>query len=530
MEANIEIINERGQTIFVDTLDQDENISLGRDRTNHVVIPSNQASRQHGLIYFEKGKYFFKDVSRNGSGISDTILKGEVRVLNHGDVITVGDYKVLFKQGPLAKNIVKLQNTTVAEPILNKSGNQQYGLEYYDKDCCQYKLLSIEGDYFTIGSDEKDHVREESLEAGHLGIIILNDKPYIQCKSEGITLNGIELSSDPDILQDNDLIKAGRKRYKFKIFNNNVSKEYKHKIVTVSSCMQQVIATIDRCCKFDEPIMIFGETGTGKELVARAIHHASGRSDYPFVAVNCAEIENNLASSILFGHEKGSFTGATSSHIGLIEQADHGTLFLDELGELTYEVQSKLLRAIQFGEIRPVGSLKTKKVNVRIVTATHRNLEEPKVRSKMNFREDLYYRLCIKSIHIPALRDRKQDIPVLMDHFLDLAKVKYQFLGNVYFSTKAYNWAKDYVWEGNVREIAAQCMNAIIDVEGDIIKNIVPPNGRKLSKILREFLEAYEVNSDEDTVCKELKIGRSTFYRRRTELIKHGCIAQPIAN
>jgi transcriptional regulator with AAA-type ATPase domain len=527
MDANIEIINERGQTIFVDTLDKEEDISLGRDRCNHVVIPSNQASRQHGLIYFESGKYFFKDTSRNGSGIKDIILRSEARALNHGDVITVGDFKVLFKQGPLAKGVVRLQNTTIAEPILNKSGNQHYGLEHYDKDLSQYKIIPIDGDYFTIGSEEKDNVREESLEAGHVGIIILNDRPYIQCKSEGITLNGIELSSDPEILQDNDLIKAGRKRHKFKIFNSKVSKEYKYKIVTDSPCIQNIIVAIDRCCKFDEPIMIFGETGTGKELVARAIHHASGRSEYPFIAVNCAEIENNLASSILFGHERGSFTGASSSHIGLIEQADHGTLFLDELGELTYDVQSKLLRAIQFGEIRPVGSLKTKKVNIRVVTATHRNLVEPEEREKINFREDLYYRLCIKSIYIPPLRDRREDIPLLMDHFLDLAKVKYPFLGEINFSARAYRLAKDYIWEGNVRELSSLCMNAIIDVEGDIIKSISPPQGRKLSKILKTFLEAYEDNPDEDLMCKKLNIGRSTFYRRKNELVKRGCIAPP---
>lgn len=518
MEANIEIINEHGQTIFVDELNG-KKVSIGRDRENDVVIPSNKASRRHGLFYKDYDVYFFRDTSRNGSGVRDFILRDNSHKLDHGDVITIGDIKVLFRYGPLDENQIKVQKTMLAVPVLNLSGKKKFGFEYFDPDNRKHEVVPISDDYFTIGSGEGDNIIEPSLEARHGEVIILNDRPYIQCKHHGITLNGIDLSSDPEVLQEGDIIKAGRKKLQFKIYSSDSITNYKYRIVTKAPCMKKVIEQIDQCCRFDEPVMIFGETGTGKELVARAIHYASGRSEYPFVAVNCAEIDNNLAGSILFGHDKGAFTGAESKHIGLLEQADHGTLFLDELGELSYEIQAKLLRAIQFGEIRPIGGLKTKKINIRVVTATHKVITDPKLRNEIKFRDDLYYRLCIKSIYIPALRDRQEDIPLLMDHILEIAKVKYPFFGNVTFAEKAYEAAKNIPWYGNIRELFAQCMGAFIECDGKKIESILPSNLLMIPSRLMKFYRAYMNHSDEVSICKELSISRASYYRQKDELI-----------
>ncbi len=180
-------------------------------------------------------------------------------------------------------------------------------------------------------------------------------------------------------------------------------------IITQNEKMEQALNLAGRAAQSSSSIMIRGESGTGKELIAKAIHYASDRADKPFVIVNAASLSENLLESELFGHEKGSFTGAINQRSGRFEDADGGTLFIDELGDIPLQVQVKLLRAIQFGEIQRIGSSSVIKVNVRILSATHRNIEEM-IAGKL-FREDLYYRLNVITINLPPLRDRKSDIP-----------------------------------------------------------------------------------------------------------------------
>ncbi len=187
----------------------------------------------------------------------------------------------------------------------------------------------------------------------------------------------------------------------------------------IGSCapMQKLFKMIGKVSPTDATVLILGESGTGKELVARAIHEQSPRKDAPMISVNCAAIPENLIESELFGHEKGSFTGATSARIGLVEAADGGTLFLDEIGELPLEAQARLLRVLQESEIRRVGSIQSKKVNVRLVAATHRALKD--LAHKGEFRQDLYYRLNVVELKLPPLRDRGDDILELADKLLD---------------------------------------------------------------------------------------------------------------
>src|SRR6201995_5412582 len=187
-------------------------------------------------------------------------------------------------------------------------------------------------------------------------------------------------------------------------------------LVAKSGAMRQVFRLGERAAKSDIPILIEGESGVGKELIARAIQGSSDRSGRPFVTVNCGAIPENLIESILFGHEKGSFTGATDKHLGKFQEADGGTLFLDEIGELRLDMQVKRLRAVQEGEVDPVGSKRPVKVDVRIVSATNRDLAE--LTREGGFREDLYYRLNVFPIHVPPLRDRSEDVPALARHFI----------------------------------------------------------------------------------------------------------------
>lgn len=222
------------------------------------------------------------------------------------------------------------------------------------------------------------------------------------------------------------------------------------KIVGVSQAMRQVLDLVLRCAEVDSTILVLGETGVGKELVAKAVHEQSSRKKKPFIAVNCSAIPETLLESELFGHEKGAFTGAISERRGLFRAAEGGTLFLDEIGDLSMTLQAKLLRVLQEKEVRPVGGSKIYPVNVRVIGATHRNLT--KMVKQDRFRRDLYYRLAVIPIVIPPLRTRKEDILPLAEHFIKKhTKGRKQILKKLDHSSQQY--LRDYPWPGNIREL-----------------------------------------------------------------------------
>jgi DNA-binding NtrC family response regulator len=230
--------------------------------------------------------------------------------------------------------------------------------------------------------------------------------------------------------------------------------------------MQQVFKMIGRVAASDAPVMITGESGSGKELVARAIHNYSTRSGKSFLAINCAAIPENLLESELFGHEKGSFTGAHSQRIGRFEQSDNGTLFLDEIGEMPVQVQSKILRVLQEGEFSRVGGNQTIRANVRIVCATNKRLEEEVAQKR--FREDLFYRLNVVRIHLPPLRSRQEDIRQLAEYFLQkIAHHKHK--PPLKLSEEAARVLEAYPWPGNVRELENTIQRASVLATADVL-------------------------------------------------------------
>jgi DNA-binding NtrC family response regulator len=237
-------------------------------------------------------------------------------------------------------------------------------------------------------------------------------------------------------------------------------------MIAGATAMRQVVRLGERAAKSNIPILITGESGVGKELVARAIQAASDRSGQPFVAVNCGAIPENLVESILFGHEKGAFTGAVSKHMGKFQEADGGTLFLDEVGELPLDVQVKLLRALQEGEVDPVGGNRPVKVNVRIISATNRDLAA-QVKSG-GFREDLFYRLNVFPIEVPPLREREEDIPALVRHFI--ARFNAQEGKRVLDATsEAMDMLSSFPWPGNVRQLENAVFRAVVLCDGDYL-------------------------------------------------------------
>ncbi|HEV7837777.1 MAG TPA: sigma-54 dependent transcriptional regulator, partial [Gemmatimonadaceae bacterium] len=242
--------------------------------------------------------------------------------------------------------------------------------------------------------------------------------------------------------------------------------EARHEMVGDSPALERVRDAIGKAAPTNATVLILGESGVGKELVARTIHRNSLRSRERFVQVNCAAIPEELIESELFGHEKGSFTGATEKQVGKFEQADRGTIFLDEVGDMSAKTQAKVLRVLQEGEVERLGSSRTIKVDVRVIAATNKNLEEEI--EKGTFREDLYFRLAVIPVHVPPLRERPEDIPLLVRHYID------------YFSREnnarpkrvtqaALESLQRYRWKGNIRELRNTVERMIIMTRGDTI-------------------------------------------------------------
>ena len=242
--------------------------------------------------------------------------------------------------------------------------------------------------------------------------------------------------------------------------------EARHQMIGESVSLRQIWDSIKRAAPTTATVLLLGESGAGKELVARAIHRNSLRSRERFIQVNCAAIPEELIESELFGHEKGSFTGATEKQIGKFEQADRGTIFLDEVGDMSAKTQAKVLRVLQEGEVERLGSAKTIKVDVRVIAATNKDLEAEIERG--TFREDLYFRLSVIPIRVPPLRDRREDIPVLVRHFVDLFSRENNRRPQR-FTPAALEFMQKARWKGNVRELKNTVERLLIMTPGDTI-------------------------------------------------------------
>jgi DNA-binding NtrC family response regulator len=339
-------------------------------------------------------------------------------------------------------------------------------------------------------------------------------------------------------------------------------------LIAESPAMRQTLRLADRAAQSHIPILIEGESGVGKEVLARAIQGASDRAGKPFVAVNCGAIPDTLIESILFGHEKGAFTGAVDRHIGKFQEANGGTLFLDEIGELRLDMQVKLLRAIQEGEVDPVGAKRPVKVDIRLISATNRNLQQQVAEGK--FREDLFYRLNVFPLQLPSLRERREDIDGLVELFIQRFAVE-ENKKIVGIDRAALDMLKTYGWPGNIRQLENTVFRAVVlcdgeclrtgdfpqiasqmgicvepsrDEAGDVGSDIHPvgpqrasavvdqlvASGVKLTgidghlrkleeiehELIRFAIEKYEGHMSE--VARRLGIGRSTLYRKLREM------------
>jgi len=242
--------------------------------------------------------------------------------------------------------------------------------------------------------------------------------------------------------------------------------EVRHQMIGESAALRQVMAAVARAAPTNATVLIQGESGVGKELVARTIHRNSLRSRERFVQVNCAAIPEELIESELFGHEKGSFTGATEKQVGKFEQADRGTIFLDEVGDMSAKTQAKVLRVLQEGEVERLGSARTIKVDVRVIAATNKNLEE--AIEKGTFREDLYFRLAVIPVHVPPLRERSEDVPPLVRHYMEYF-TRENNVRSKRITPAALEVLQRHRWKGNIRELRNTVERLMIMTAGDTI-------------------------------------------------------------
>lgn len=335
-------------------------------------------------------------------------------------------------------NVLPFENPKDALSEINKSEKFVFVTDYKMPDIDGISLIRQVRDF------KKDspiiiitgHANlEMSIEALRLGVDDIVIKPF---SPQELYIRILNVIKKYEIIQENIELK------------NKIEEIQENSIIGNSNAIKNVINNVSKIAVRDIPVLIIGESGTGKELIAREIHRRSNRRNGPFIAINSGLINSNIMASELFGHKKGAFTGALSDKVGLIESANGGTLFLDEISNLDIDCQKGLLRFLQEGEIQRVGDLKTRKVDVRLITATNQNLIDA-IKSG-DFREDLYYRINGYCLYIPPLRERKEDIPLLISHFIKLQNQKYgtniQGLTN-----EAMRLLFQYRWPGNVREL-----------------------------------------------------------------------------
>ena len=306
----------------------------------------------------------------------------------------------------------------------------------------------------------------------HIPVLIMTAFGSIESAVEAMRYGAFNyitkpFSNDELLLSIQNAAELARAHRQYQLLRESLEERYgKHQIIGRSRAIRDMLALVDRAGPSRATVLITGESGTGKELVARAIHFSSPRSQEPFVSVNCMALNPGVLESELFGHEKGSFTGAVAMRRGRFEQASGGTLFLDEVGELTPELQVKLLRVLQERRFERVGGSEEIEVDIRIVAATNKDLM-PLVQAG-TFREDLYYRLNVVHIPIPPLRERREDIPLLVAHFAEKA-AKENGIPPKTFSTEALNHLSGYEWSGNIRQLQNVVERCLVLVPGDVI-------------------------------------------------------------
>lgn len=397
----------------------------------------------------------------------------------------------------------------------------------------------ILSDVVMPGKDGLEFLEELKRQSVTTPVVMMSGQAHIDMAVRATRLGALDflekpISSDKLLLTVDNALRLQRLESENRTLRQRLGK---HELIWRGEAMRRVMAQLQRVAASETRVCIFGETGTGKELVARTIHERSSRSSGPFVTLNCAAVPAELIESELFGHEKGSFTGASGRHIGKFEQADQGTIFLDEIGDMPLAMQAKLLRVLEECEIERIGGDKPIPVNVRVLVATHRDLEV-KVREE-RFREDLFHRIYVFPLTLPPLRERREDIPSLVQHFAEQVCAQNGWKP-VPFSKEAMDELQTHSWPGNVRElrnIVERLMLLAIDGQVDVatVQAALPktssgqtpggpsgsgPLAQRVQKFEREAIveELKRSNYNMSQAAKALGLERSHLYKKAEQL------------
>lgn len=378
--------------------------------------------------------------------------------------------------------------------------------DIYDVVICDIKLPGRDG-YSLL-----EYKKEMELKAD---FIMITSYGSVESAVEAIKMGAEEYITKPFL--NEDMLRVVKKIVKYQqlqreneVFKKEVSEKYNfgNTIIGKSKVMTDIFELIQKVSKYDSPVLISGDSGTGKELFAKAIHFTSDRKNFPFIPINCGAIPEGLLESEFFGHVKGAFTGSTRMKKGLFEQAEGGTIFLDEIGEMSLNLQVKLLRVLQENEIRRIGDIKPRKIDIRIISATNKNLDE---RIQMgSFRKDLYYRLNVIEIKLPSLSERKDDIHLLVDYFIQ--HYNKSFNKNIKgIERNALDKLINYPWPGNVRELQHVIQRAIILSQesyitlSDLLEDINSDANTLDINIPKDFFDLKMVlNQSKELIEKEL--------------------------
>ncbi|MDP1827323.1 MAG: sigma 54-interacting transcriptional regulator [Archangium sp.] len=527
----------RGEEVLRLTLGEDR-VVLGRGERCDVVIPDPEVSRQQVALHLEDGRCVIQDLSGKGTLVAgEKTTEGEVK---DGADLALGQWRAVFRK-----------TSAVSDSDATELGPRTELLERADatdaplmpaqvrlRTSSQETTHKLQTEAFTAGKDAgNDLVLNQRFVSGrHLKVTRQHNRFLVsdQRSTNGTWLGNVRLFEAEVPFFTTLRVGEGELIIEPAVQGASKGPTGTYGLIGTDPSMKSLVELIDRVAPSTAAVAVFGESGTGKELVARAIHSQSNRSGAAFIPVNCAAISRELIESELFGHEKGAFTGALNARKGAFEEADGGTIFLDEIGELPLELQAKLLRALESGEIKRVGAPRPITVDVRVVAATNRDLLAMSREGK--FREDLYYRLCVIPLNLPPLRARPGDLKLLAEHFLKLHAPRGQ---RVLLTPAAMQAIENHSWPGNVRELRNVIFRSLllrkgqnIDA-GDLTFDPRPDQPRvsvelectpgmtleaQLARCERLIIEsALKRYVSREKTARELDIGRSTLFKRLKE-------------
>jgi DNA-binding NtrC family response regulator len=434
-----------------------ERITVGRSAECDVSLPDPELSRLHAEVERRGDRFHLVDRSGRGTRVAGEVVREAP--LADGSDVALGAWRVLFREaGPGDDALTRLSGGTSLRAQGEPASSVPVRLRVRERG--RERVVHLEGEALSVGKDrQNDLVLDDPfVSARHLRLERRRGRWRVRDlgSTNGTVLAGVRVTEAelpqgaPIALGDAELVleTAAAPRSPPAAFEG---------LVSADPAMRQLFELVERVAPSDAAVTVLGETGTGKELVARALHRLSRRRERAFIPVNCSAIAESLIESELFGHEKGAFSGADRLRKGAFEEAEGGTIFLDEIGELPVELQPKLLRTLELGEVKRVGASRPIQVDVRVVAATHRDLRAQVRAGK--FREDLYYRLCVVPVTVPPLRARRGDVRSLAEHFLGRAAPRGLALR---FTDEALAKLEAHPWPGNVRQLKNVVQRALL--------------------------------------------------------------------